>query len=393
VATDSVDHLDRLAREPSALEHPNGALFVSGYFEPTPTLWKSTDSGASWQSVNVGTVADGAAGNSDVDLAVAPDGTLYFITMVFDREKLEGQSVEVGVSLDEGGTWKWTRLSDDRLVDRPWVEVAPSGMAHVIWNDGRGVLYTKSADRGASWAAAERIHDQGGSSHLAVGPNGEVAVRIVPMSASGNTFHAGVELIAVSTDQGINWTKHPAPGEREWRPFKDTTVTPPVWKLPPEPRWVEPIGWDARGALYSLWGSKAELWLARSADKGKTWISWRVAQGRGVFHYPYLLSRGAGELAATWFEGPTDSLRLHVAWIEAGEGTAEPRITEAPPFQPDSWALPVRGGDGTTRDAGGEYVGMTFLRRGGFAVVTPIQNLNAKRMGFSWRRYQLIHPR
>ena len=31
-----------------------------------------------------------AAGNSDVDLAVAPDGTLYFLTMGFDRGTREG---------------------------------------------------------------------------------------------------------------------------------------------------------------------------------------------------------------------------------------------------------------------------------------------------------------
>ena len=30
---------------------------------------------------NVGTAAEGAVGNSDVSLAVAPDGALYFVTM------------------------------------------------------------------------------------------------------------------------------------------------------------------------------------------------------------------------------------------------------------------------------------------------------------------------
>jgi hypothetical protein len=38
------------------------------------------DGGNRWTRVNVGSEADGAIGNSDVDLAMARDGTLYFVT-------------------------------------------------------------------------------------------------------------------------------------------------------------------------------------------------------------------------------------------------------------------------------------------------------------------------
>jgi hypothetical protein len=74
------------AREPMIVEHPDGTLFVSGYgyqesgpLQTVPRLWKSADQGATWTTVNVGTEADGAIGNSDVALAVARDGTLYFV--------------------------------------------------------------------------------------------------------------------------------------------------------------------------------------------------------------------------------------------------------------------------------------------------------------------------
>jgi len=85
-----IDHLDVVAREPMIAEHPDGTLFVTGYGAAwisgkrtdEPTLWKSSDGGTSWVRVNVGTEADGAAGNSDPDLAVAGDGTLYFVMMV-----------------------------------------------------------------------------------------------------------------------------------------------------------------------------------------------------------------------------------------------------------------------------------------------------------------------
>lgn len=62
--------------------------------------------------------------------------------------------------------------------------VGPTGTAHVIWNGGEGVRYLTSKDDGANWTVGSRIHDQGGSSHLAAGPRGALAVRITPRSAS-----------------------------------------------------------------------------------------------------------------------------------------------------------------------------------------------------------------
>src|SRR5439155_6832953 len=167
-----VDHLDVVGREPMVVEHPDGSLLVAGYGEPQSTLWKSRDRGATWPRVDVGSEAQGAIGNSDVDLAVSRDGTLYFVNMFFDRAALEGRQIAIGVSRDTGATWVWTTLSQTRFDDRPWVAVAPDGAAHVIWNDGSGVLHTASRDRGVTWSTPTRIHSQGGSSHLAVGPHG-----------------------------------------------------------------------------------------------------------------------------------------------------------------------------------------------------------------------------
>jgi hypothetical protein len=75
VATESVEHLERLARESMVVELRDGTLFVTGYggqhgeVEKIPDLWRSRDHGATWEHINVGRNADGAIGNSDVDLA------------------------------------------------------------------------------------------------------------------------------------------------------------------------------------------------------------------------------------------------------------------------------------------------------------------------------------
>ena len=359
------------------VEHPDGSLFVTGYGERVPSLWRSTDAGAAWSRVDVGSEADGAAGNSDVDLAIAPDGTLYFVAMTFDRAKNEGTQIAIGTSRDVGATWSWTRLSDARYADRPWAEVAPDGTAHVIWNDGNGVAHAVSRDRGATWEPQPRIHPQGCSSHLAIAPNGEIAVRITPVSASGNVYHEGVDLVAVSADGGATWTKHPAPGQRAW--------TFPLAEDDPMPRWVEPLAWDASGALYYLWSDPAGLWLASSADRGATWTTWQLAAGGELRYFPYLTARRPGELAATWFSGRGEAIRVHVATIDILQRDFPPRFAEAPPFAPDSWQWNQPPGESPRRDTAGEYVPIAFLRDGRLAVVSTIQDPHAKRYGFAWR--------
>ncbi len=366
VAIEGVDHIDRRAREPMVVELSDGTLFVSGYdnnSEKSPGLWRSRDHGATWEGVNLGGKADGAIGDSDVDLAVGPDDTLYFVAMSYDVKKDEGTRIAVGSSKNAGAAWTWKVLSENRFDDRPWIGVTPDGTAHVIWNDGNGVRYEVSQDRGASWTERPRINYQGGSSHLALGPHGELAVRIVPPSASHNKFAPGVDLYVVSRDGGNTWQKHPAPGERDWNadPEKGT------------PRWIEPIAWDARGALYSLWGSQKGLWLARSPDQGETWTTWHIVERDEVSYYLYLTARGRGELAATWFSGKGDSLQAHVATIRVGDGKTAPQIIESRPFQIDAWDRD-HPEDPVSRDTAGEYIPVMFLRAGGLGVVTTIQS-------------------
>jgi hypothetical protein len=372
-----VRHLDVVAREPMVAELPNGTLFVAGYAFSDSKLWKSTDGGAKWSRVDVGTEADGAVGNSDVDLAVAPDGTLYYVQMRFDRSTGRGKGIAIGVGRDAGASWRWTPLSVTDYDDRPWVRVSPDGTVHVIWNDGRGVCHAVSKDGGATWAETARISARGGSSFLAIGPGGEIAVRIVPISASGSKVDSGVDEIAVSSDAGATWRTRPAPGRREWTPADSQ---------PAVPRWVEPLAWDAKGSLYSLWTGKDGLWLARSQDQGATWTTWRVLAGGDLRFYPYLVARGRGELAASWFSKRGDTIRAHVARLQTGAGDTPPRIAQSEPIQLEVFGSSARKESPTVQDTGGEYLALAFLRNGNLALVAPIQHETAKRLGFSWWR-------
>ena len=380
VALPATDHVGGLAREPMIVQGRDGALFVSGYGEGTPLLWRSTDGGGTWERVDVGTEADGAVGNSDVDLAVGPDGTLYFVVMSFDRTASEGRGIAVASSRDGGSSWTWTWLSRDRFDDRPWIDLAPDGTAHVVWNDGAGVSHAVSADRGLTWTERPRIHSLGGSSHLAIGPTGTIAVRITPLSASANRYDPGTDHLAVSSDGGESWTLRDLPGTRAWSAFD-----PDADFL----RWVEPIAWDSTGALFSFWSEGTTLWLARSTDDGASWTRWPVVEGGATLYFPYLVARGKGELAATWFSGLRDSIRANAARILV-DGVAEhsPRVMRADPFafpafsRSDTSASPVR-------DTAGEYVPILFLRDGRLAVVSTIQDRAQNRFGFTFRPYRI----
>lgn len=384
---DSSEFTGRLGREPMVVQHPNGTIFVAGYGDPEPNLWRSDDNGRSWATVPLGSRADGAIGNSDVDLAVGPDSTLYFLTMSFDRQKLEGTRMDLATSRDGGATWQWRALSETRLDDRPWIDVSPGNRAHAIWNDGGGVAHVRSLDGGRTWNELARIHPMGGSSHLAVGPNGELAVRVVPISVSGNSFNPGEDWLFTSTDGGDTWIKRVPPGTREWRAMRDTTVNPPTWTAPAQPRWVEPVAWDSTGALFMLWGHERGVRLARSRDQGATWTTWEVARDSAVTYFPYLVARGDGQLAATWFTGVGNALVASVAYIDIASTDTVPRVGRAPSFQPEAFEPGFPPDTVSVRAAAGEYLGMSFLKDGSLGVAVPIQHAAAGRVGFAFRRY------
>lgn len=376
------DFVDDLAREPMIVRHPSGRLLVSGYgsqvtgTDPSasPLLWSSDDDGASWSPVDVGDSSVGAAGNSDVDLHVGPEGTVYFASMGFDREEGAGTHVALGSSADGGETWVWSRVSETKFDDRPWVRATPSGTVHAVWNDGSGVRHAMSSDRGQSWEEREAIHERGGSSHFAVGPSGELAVRIAPISASGNVFDEGLELVAVSTNDGATWQRHAVPGERQWDPtFSDPNVVP---------RWVEPLAWTADGRLHALWSEGAMLHFASSTDQGESWETSEMTAVEGTAFFPYMIADGDA-LVATWFEQDGEELYARLARIEVGDA---PQATLSERFQPDSF---LEAPDPTVRSSAGEYVPALVLPNGRHLVVTPIQDKANERWGFTVWSFQL----
>jgi hypothetical protein len=112
-----------------------------------------------------------------------------------------------------------------------------------------------------------------------------------------------------------------------------------------------------------------------------------VVESRGRCHFPYLVAHGSGELAATWFCGRGNELRAYAALLQMTDSDGPPRVIQSQPFAVNAWwrRTPV---DSLVRDEMGEYLAITFLRAGGFGVVSPIYNPITHSRGFTWRVFQ-----
>jgi hypothetical protein len=204
-------------------------------------------------------------------------------------------------------------------------------------------------------------------------------VRLVPSSASGNKYTEGIDLIAVSVDGGISWQTHPAPGKRDWAPTNTPGATP---------RWVEPVAWDSRGNLYSLWTDIKGVWLARSPNRGVTWGIYKIAEADALAYFPDLAA-GSGKLAATWFTGAGESLHWHACVIQFGGDGEQPRVSLSSPLQTEAWTKADEADHVRVRDTAGEYLQPVFLNDGTLAVVSPIQDEKANRLGFTFWKFRV----
>ena len=171
--------------------------------------------------------------------------------------------------------------------------------------------------------------------------------------------------------------EHSVPGQRIWASTEGST-----------PRWIEPLAWDARGYLYLLWTQVTGVWLARSLDHGSTWTTWRVAESEGdtLLYYPYLVGRGPGELAATWFSGSGDSLEFQACRITVADSATPPQKICSARIAQDTWRLDDPPGTQQVRSTAGEYLPVVFLDDG-LAVVSPIQNQATNHFGFSFWKF------
>lgn len=355
------------AREPVIVQAADGTLYVAGFWgfarhieKPGtphnllqgPLAWKSTDDGQTWKRLSPGLPVQGAISNSDLDLTVADDGTLYLAALSYYSLPLPVSApgvdpattltVVVGASGDRGGTWTWTRLDEGPERSHPWVEADPQGRAHVVWGNEQGIWRAESANGGATWKRAEQaVHEAGAAGQLAISPSGAMAVRVAPLGAPGERDDG----VAVSTDSGETWQFRSVPGNRE-----DDDA----------PHGFDPVAFDEGGALYFVWNEGARVLLARSLDLGASWEQFTVVEEpEGVPHYPYVRGGGSGQLALTWYLGLEDTVAARMA--HASRAAGDNPVFRVGTFEADT---------GGTNHA--DYYQISFLQEGGLGAAVPV---------------------
>lgn len=312
--------------EPSIATAPDGTIYISAPIIAYTDLatgfvgggfgqgriWRSTDGGATFDLLNDenGRLTPDDGGNGDTDIAVDALGHVYFVDLA--------GGVPFLYSRDQGDTWtSGGELNDpDRPVDRQWIDAHGDGFLAATWaaQDGepRGITFTRSFDGGETWQRPPDIVDgmiQLGPVEIA--PNGRHIYQ--PYVTSG-----GYELrIAVSADQGANWT--------------DVSVGPQLLPPPGDAFGLVGGGWspsvifpvamaDAVGGVHLVWSQYHEsggthlMWV-RSLDHGMTWsepVMLSPPTGNAVL--PWVSVGHDGRVAAVYLRSETDdhpSIGMH----------------------------------------------------------------------------------
>ncbi len=178
----------------------NGTLWACGAQWYDGTIYKSTNLGATWSQVVVGSPPMGAP-NYDLAMLGIANGVL-FLVVSGPEGGIDPDFSHLAASLDGGTTWTWTLSTGDA----GW---QTAGRAPVAWDSVHGMYVTVSNSHsftspdGIVWTQGPALPAQcvGGCFH-----NGTVLMALADRSGTGNQNFSYWE----SSDGGTTWTQNSA---------------------------------------------------------------------------------------------------------------------------------------------------------------------------------------
>lgn len=345
--------------EPTIAIAPDGTLWITAkagnqdkpsMYEGASWLWRSTDGGATWDTVRspiraipTTPMTREPVRASDPDVVATGDGWVYYLDWWIPRNPVL-VSPPVGLPVgpttnfivertnDGGVTWEKTPVTipaDEGMgVDRPWLVANDEGFVGIAYNGNGGLhgsypqvpggapglRFTASHDRAATWSTPVTAVEETPGTALLIGrpallPSGRILMPYgeLAYAEDGYVFDDPAEVrVAYSDDQGASWRNVPvaaAPGgfDQIW-PVQGATA----------PDGSAAITWSSREA------GRLVLRVATTPDGGATWSEPAVVRSDGTSALPWIAMMDAQRMAVGYFhgdyEGDPRNASSNVAW-------------------------------------------------------------------------------
>lgn len=297
------------AFEPSVVADRQGNVYVTAaqgirIFPTQPDrtvdasrLWVSNDRGSSWREIEAVDPSTGVSNlplGAEGDLALAQDGTVYFV----DLAHVAG--VPVARSTDAGETWELRSPNAFAVPvgDREWVATGPGETVVVGWNQvPSGQWVAVSTDGGRTFPIQTRI------------PGTEL---VQPGAGGIGEDGASAGVPAVDSDGNIYLARAPSQGPTVYRStdggltFEETVVHE---TSDPTDFIFAVADVDDADNVYVLWAEpvdgNVEAFYAYSSDQGETWSDpIQVTAHNGSTVLPWLDATDDGRLAVAYYGAP-----------------------------------------------------------------------------------------
>lgn len=371
--------------EPNIAILPDGTIFITAVaggqerpnaLEGAAWLWRSTDGGATWETLRepfratpLGTpTLPGTArpfSSSDADIVANRDGWVYYTDWWNWGAPVAGApragNYLVERSGDGGETWESATITipDPTAIDRQWLLAGENGFVAIFYayfhpaenvagipfgTDIMSIKAVRSTDHGETWETGEPVTvvppEQGVGyqiAHPSILADGTLLMPYgyVPFQEDFWTDPSEVRL-AVSVDGGGTWEQRfvaPVPEgfDNLWAVQGAADAT----GLDPEARGHVYVAWTART------GETMTVFVSRSGDGGTTWTGPHPLRAEGLNFLPWVAARGDGTVAVGWYGGDATGEPLEApedaAWYpyvaesrDGGRSWAVVRVSEGP---------------------------------------------------------------
>jgi hypothetical protein len=395
IATDALDPTDRADTEPSIAVNPTNTkeIAVVAFSENwgagiNAPVWKSSDRGKTWRKVTqVSQPGAGQFGPGDQKIDFDADGKVYVAELASGGGLFD--YVYRQIALADDPLTPGAPFGDDQphlAVDRSTLS-PQKGRLYAPWLDFSGGLPLSSV----SWSAdqGQTMNNVGAgtalfanrTTRIAIAPHG--AVYIVFKTREGTAgAPAGFEnahfTVKRSDDGGVTWTGLGAAGisvhgAAQVQTYFTTSFGNPakgkVARARSSDAWIatNPRNGDVHVAYVSRDGSGfAQIYFARSIDRGATWTSTRVSDQTHHSAFPEIAVTKRGIVGVLYIDyddaGAATIFRHHFAYSVNNGSTWSDRVLQT--MDPGPLA------NGASGFLWGDYEGLTAVKNTFYGVYT-----------------------